>query len=172
MRRILLFGISILIININLFSTTLEEIYNTSSPGLGYDKLLILEKGVVYTGGMYIYNENVGIRGNGAIIDLQGGYITVNGVSKFEMDGCIITNGSYALAIQGEADVLIKNSTFYGNDIAINYMSTFGIIEVYNTIISHSSQYGFVMHEESHSILHHNDVYANLQGDYMKWCPS
>jgi hypothetical protein len=139
---------------------------------MGYDKLIILDPGSVYTGGITITDEKVGIRGNGAMIDLVGGsQILVNGKSTIEIDGCVIVKGTYGLHCEGEVSAYISQCTFYANDIAISYMSTVGSIEVYNTIISNSNQYGFACHEDSYRILHYIDAYANTGGNYMEFCP-
>ena len=151
---------------------TLLEAYQNALPGMGYDKLIILDPGSVYTGGITITDEKVGIRGNGAMIDLVGGsQILVNGQSTIEIDGCVIVKGTYGLHCEGEVSAYISQCTFYANDIAISYMSTVGSIEVYNTIISNSNQYGFACHEDSYRILHYIDAYANTGGNYMEFCP-
>jgi hypothetical protein len=151
---------------------TLLEAYQNAPPGMGYDKLIILHPDTVYTGGLNVTNEKVGIRGNGATIDLAGGnYIYVNGKSTIEIDGCIIVRGSYGLHCDGEVSAYISQCTFYANDIAISFMSTVGSIEVYNTIISNSNQYGFACHEDSYRILHYIDAYSNSLGNYMEFCP-
>ena len=151
---------------------TLLEAYQNASPGMGYDKLIILHPDSIYTGGITINNEKVGIRGNGATIDLVGGsYIHVKGKSTIEIDGCIILRGSYGLHCEDEVTAYITQCTFYANDIAISYMSTVGTIEVYNTIISNSNQYGFASHEDSYRVLHYIDAYGNVGGDYMEFCP-
>jgi hypothetical protein len=151
---------------------TLLEAYQNAVPGLGYDKLIILHPDSIYTGGLTITDEKVGIRGNGATIDLVGGsYILVNGNSTIEIDGCVIVKGSYGLQCEGEVSAYITQCTFFGNNIGISYMSTVGSIEVYNTIISNSNQYGFACHENSYRILHYIDSYANAGGNYMEFCP-
>ena len=151
---------------------TLLEAYQNALPGMGYDKLIILDPNSVYTGGITITDEKVGIRGNGAMIDLVGGsQILVNGKSTIEIDGCVIVKGTYGLHCEGEVSAYISQCTFYANDIAISYMSTVGLIEVYNTIISNSNQYGFACHEDSYRILHYIDAYANTGGNYMEFCP-
>ncbi len=151
---------------------TLQDAYENALPGMGYDKLIILHPDSIYTGGVTITDEKVGIRGNGATIDLAGGnYIYVNGKSTIEIDGCVILRGNYGIHCEGEVSAYITQCTFYANDIAISYMSTLGSIEVYNTIISNSNQYGFACHEDSYRILHYIDAYSNTGGNYMEFCP-
>ena len=150
---------------------TLENAYQNASPGLGYDKLIILNPAEIYTGGLTIIDEKIGIKGNGSIIDLQGDQIQVTGNSVIEVDGCIIINGSYGLNMEGSINALVTHSTFYGNGMGIYYMCTAGLIEVYNTILANNTQYGFGCYEESQRILHFMDVYQNSGGNYMEYCP-
>ncbi len=106
------------------------------------------------------------------MINLLGYEITVSGVSLLEIDGCAIVNGYFALDVSGTADVLVSQCTFYSNERAINYMSTLGRIEVYNTIITNSREYGFACLDDSYRILHYIDMYENADGNYMEFCPS
>ncbi|NNL22143.1 MAG: right-handed parallel beta-helix repeat-containing protein [Ignavibacteriaceae bacterium] len=155
-----------------MLAGTLLEAYQSALPGMGYDKLIILHPDSVYYGGITITNEKVGIRGNGATIDLAGGSsIQVNGESVIEIDGCVIVKGSYGLHCEGEVSAYVTQCTFFGNTTGISYMSTVGTIEVYNTIISNNSQYGFACHENSYRILHYINSYANAGGDYVEFCP-
>lgn len=83
--------------------------YDKANPGQGYDKVIRLERGKLYTGGLYIgkyFNQfltafgeyesvNVKIEGNGAIIDLQGGQISIGYCEKkLDIDSCVIINGN------------------------------------------------------------------------------
>jgi len=151
---------------------TLLEAYQNAQPGMGYDKLIVLHPDSVYTGGLNIVDEKVGIRGNGAIINLIGGSsIIVTGVSTIEIDGCIIIRGAFGIHCDGNIDAYISQCTFYGNETAISYMATMGSITVFNTVISNSSHYGFACHESSSRLLSYIDTYQNIDGDYMEFCP-
>ena len=153
-------------------ASTLLEAYQNALPGMGYDKLIILNSDSTYTGGITISNEKVGIRGNGAIIDLAGGYyIYVTGESTIEIDGCVILDGVYGIHCDGNVNAYISQCTFYRNTTGISFMTTMGSIEVYNTIISNSSHYGFATTEGSYRILSYIDSYANVDGNYMEFCP-
>lgn len=151
---------------------TLEGAYQNALPGMGYDKLIILHPDSIYTGSLTILDEKVGIRGNGAIINLSGGnYISVTGESTIEVDGCVIKEGSYGIHCEGNTSAYISQCTFFRNDTAISYMTTMGSIEVYNTIISNSNGYGFACLEGAYRILSYIDCYGNTGGDYMQFCP-
>jgi hypothetical protein len=85
----------------------LKEIYDKSRPGNGYDKYIELETGKLYTGGLYIgatFNRitaefigeglDVRIKGNGAILDLEGGEICISYcTNKLDIDDCVVING-------------------------------------------------------------------------------
>ncbi|UCF64458.1 MAG: right-handed parallel beta-helix repeat-containing protein [bacterium] len=155
-----------------LHAHTLQEMYNQAIPGLGYDRLIELERDSIYTGGLIISDESVGIRGQGALIDLQGSSISVNGESSIDIDGCIILNGYNGLYAQDDVTARISRCTFYQNDIGIHFMSEYGYIEVVNTILTNNFSYGFACDERSMRVLHYIDAYQNLLGDYMEWCPT
>jgi hypothetical protein len=148
----------------------LQEVYNTAQPGLGYDKLLELHADSIYLGGISITNERIGIKGHGAIIDLQGSSIIVNGTSVIEIDACIIKNGTYGIDAQDNVRAYISHCTFYNNQTGIHFMAVSGSIEVMNTILSNNYLYGFACDEYIHRKLHYIDAYQNAGGNYMEWC--
>lgn len=150
---------------------TLQQAYQNAQPGMGYDRLIILDPDSVYTGGLAISGEKVGIKGFGALIDLAGDSIFVSANSQIDLDGCVIINGSAGLAATGMVSGLITQCTFYNNGIGIHFRSTEGIIEVKNSIIANSSRYGFACEESSYRVLHYIDSYQNMLGDYVAWCP-
>ena len=86
---------------------TLKEMYDLAPSGFGYDRYIELETGVTYRGGLWIggtFNritsefefegEDVAIVGNGAILDLEGGEITIAYCSnRLDIEDCVIVNG-------------------------------------------------------------------------------
>ncbi|HXK50831.1 MAG TPA: hypothetical protein PKW56_10235 [Clostridiales bacterium] len=134
MRRSIIF-IFIAVI-ISYADNTLKEIYDAAGPGDGYDKLVILEKGKLYKGGLFIgkfFNpvtlefedvdeKTVKIEGNGAIIDLMNGQMHIAYSKNYlDIDSCVIINGTlrYTGHHDGEMYVLpygkINNVTFYNS---------------------------------------------------------
>lgn len=89
------------------FATSLKQMYDSAPPGPGYDREIVLQTGVTYTGGLWMgktFNriagefegpeEDVRIVGNGAVIDLQGGSITFAYNSRrLDIEDCVILNG-------------------------------------------------------------------------------
>ncbi len=153
-----------------LFAGTLQQAYQNAQPGLGYDKLIILDPDSIYTGGLSVNGEKVGIKGFGAIIDLGGDSIYVTGNSQIDLDGCVIINGTAGLAVSGAVSSLVTHCTFYQNGIAIHFRSVEGMIEVKNSILANSTRYGFACEESTFRILHYIDAYQNALGNYVDWC--
>jgi hypothetical protein len=90
-------------------ASTLRAAYDAAGPGEGYDKLLVLEPGVVYTGGLHIgpilipesvsYSGEPGldvkIVGNGAVLDLAGSQLAISYCpNRLDVEDCVITGGS------------------------------------------------------------------------------
>ena len=88
---------------------SLREAFDTAGPGEGYDKLVILQTGVVYTGGLLIGpilspftgdleggpGMDVKIAGNGAVLDLEGTEICVSYCdNRLDIEDCVIRNGN------------------------------------------------------------------------------
>lgn len=88
---------------------TLRAAYDAALPGEGYDKLLILEPGVVYTGGLHIgpilipesvsYSGEPGldvkIVGRGAVLDLAGSQLSISYCpNRLDVEDCVIVGGS------------------------------------------------------------------------------
>ncbi len=88
-------------------ATSLKEAYDLAGPAGDYDKYVVLETGVTYTGGLWIgrtYNrisaqfdgrgESVRIVGNGAMLDLQGGEVCIAYCSnRLDIDDCVVVHG-------------------------------------------------------------------------------
>ena len=89
---------------------TLKEAYEAAPAANGYDRYLVLENGVTYTGGLLVgrvfspvsnsflldeLGEDVGIVGNGAVLDLQGQQICMSYCdNRLDISDCVITGGT------------------------------------------------------------------------------
>ena len=110
-----------------------------------YDKYVVLEKGVTYIGGVGVYEGNVFIEGNGAIVDLQNGtgiwvygdeivpanvdmeYLTVfnaewygvfyGGMATGSITNCNFINNGYGIQLYDYAEINGKNSNYINNTI-------------------------------------------------------
>lgn len=171
MRRILLLVfVFIFVLGLPVFGITLQEAYQNALPGLGYDRLIELDPSHTYTGGLGIIGESVGIKGYGAVIDLQGGSIAVSGSSVIDMDACVVINGSNGLLVQNETTAFITQCSFYGNQKGIKFEGTSGSVTVLNTILAFNTEYGFACDEGSFIDLRYLDAYQNTLENYVKWC--
>lgn len=90
-------------------AASLREAYEASGPGGGYDRLVTLQTGQVYTGGLLIGpvltprgwslegepGEDVKIVGNGAILDLRGEQICISYCeNRLDIEDCVILGGN------------------------------------------------------------------------------
>jgi hypothetical protein len=88
---------------------TLRAAYDAAGPGEGYDKRVVLEPGVVYTGGLHVgpilipemaeYSGEAGldvkIVGNGAVLDLAGSQLAISYCpNRLDVEDCVIVGGS------------------------------------------------------------------------------
>ncbi|MGD9706579.1 MAG: hypothetical protein AB7V07_02750 [Candidatus Delongbacteria bacterium] len=149
---------------ISYAGTTLKEMYDAAGPGDGYDKLVILEKGKLYKGGLFLgkfFNpvtlefepvdeKTVKIEGNGAMIDLMNGQIHISYTkNSLDIDSCVIMNGTlrYNGHPDGEIYVLpygkVNNVTFYNSiDYGIRMEGAGENIDIRNNLAVNSRNTG------------------------------
>ena len=124
---------------------TLQSVFDVAESKNEYDKYVVLEKDVTYIGGVGVYEGNVFIEGNGAIVDLQNGtgiwvygdeivpanvdmeYLTVmnaewygvffGGLATGSITNCNFINNGYGVQLYDYAEIQIKNSNFVNNTI-------------------------------------------------------
>jgi hypothetical protein len=103
--------------------------YDLAGPAQGYDKYIVLDTGVTYTGGLWLgatFNritaqfegptESVRIVGNGAILDLRGGELTIAYCQgRLDIDDCVVLNGDIDFRgyLEGENDLRPQGSVRY-----------------------------------------------------------
>jgi hypothetical protein len=113
---------------------SLREAYDAAGPGSGYDRDVVLETGVVYTGGLLVgpilspfswelegrAGEDVRITGNGAILDLQGEQICISFCeNRLDIEDCVVINGNIRFRGINTADYVeipegsVRYCTFY-----------------------------------------------------------
>ena len=143
MKKNNLFLIAIFCVSI-LEGVTLQSIFDEAGPGNGYDKYVILEQDMIYTGDVGIYEGNIFIEGNGAIVDLNeglgiwvyaeegypasldieyvtiinGGYngLTFNGTSTGNISNCNFIHNLFGIQIMDDVHISVKNCNFIGNN--------------------------------------------------------
>ena len=116
-----------------LHGITLQSIFDASGPGNGYDKYVILEQDMIYTGEVGIYegdlNEGLGIwvyaeEGYPASLDIEyvtiinSGYngLTFNGTSTGNISNCNFIQNMFGIQIMDDVNISIKNCNFIENN--------------------------------------------------------
>ena len=122
---------------------TLQSVFDAAGPGSGYDKYVMLEENMIYIGEVGVYEGNVFIEGNGAVVDLNeglgiwvyaeegypanldieyvtiinGGYngLTFNGTSTGNISNCNFIQNAYGIQIMDSTNISVKNSNFIQN---------------------------------------------------------
>ncbi len=154
MRKLMLVVISLIALSLN--SIRLSEAYDAAGSGEGFDKLVVLQQGVTYYGGLHLgqtfdnetdifygdFGVNTKIIGNGAVIDLQHERIMIAYTDiQFEILDCVIINGNlrfYGNSSSGSEiypSGLVEYVTFYNNDdYAIRTLACGNDITIRNNI--------------------------------------
>ena len=167
-----------LFIIILLFSAapgiTLQEVYQSAGPGQGYDKKVTLEAGKVYTGGIAIFDYKVMVRGNGAVIDLEGGAITIADDlvtdTRLDIDHCVLTGGAIALDYTNSANGHVTNCTFYSNQVGVQILyCTDTLSSITNCVFLENTTYAVLCMQYYYPAISHNCCYNN-KGDYFEQC--
>jgi len=150
---------------------TLQSIFDASGPANGYDKYVTLEQNVIYTGEVGIFEGNVFIEGNGAIVDLNEGigiwiYADENYPANLDIEFVTIINGGYnGLTFNGSATGNISNCNFIQNDFGIQIMDQ-SEIAIKNSNFIQNNSYGIAVRGTTSSFeLTHSNFWENITGD-------
>ena len=129
---------------------TLQSVFDASGPGNGYDKYVVLEQDMIYTGEVGVYEGNVFIEGNGSIVDLNGGlgiwvYAEEDYPANLDIEFVTIIKGGYnGLTFNGTSTGNISNCNFIQNGFGIQIMDDVNIF-VNNCNFVDNSQYGIAV---------------------------
>ena len=160
-----------------LLSISLQEAYDEANSYQEYDKYLFLDSNITYTGGLGIYEGNVFINCNGAIIDLQEGqgiwlYADEEYNSSLDIQHCSIVNGLYyGLSFGGMANGNVANCNFINTDFGLKLFDV-SDVSVTNSIFANHSTYGIGIYgsdatlETSYCLF-----WENEESDCMENCP-
>ena len=168
---------------INLFflsiiqSLTLQEAYDQSEPYMNFDKYIMLDSDIVYTGGLGIYEGNIFIDCNGAVIDLEGGtgiwaYADSQNPSNLNIQHCTITNGEYyGLSFGGQSSGNIINCNFINTNFGLKLFDESNV-DITNCIFAYNNTYGIGVYTENPT-LHASYClfWENIESDCMENCP-
>ena len=150
---------------------TLQSVFDASEPGNGYDKYVILEQDMIYTGEVGVYEGDVFIEGNGAIVDLNGGlgiwvYAEEAYPANLDIESVTIINGGYnGLTFNGTSTGNISNCNFIQNAFGIQIMDEVNI-SVKNCNFIENSQYGIAVRGTTAvlSEINHSNFWENGLG--------
>ena len=129
---------------------TLQSVYDAAESGNGYDKYVVLEQNMIYTGEVGIYEGEVFIEGNGAIVDLNEGlgiwvYAEEEYPANLDMEFVTIINGGYnGLTFNGTSTGNISNCNFIQNLYGIQIMDQVNI-SIKNCNFIDNNQYGIAV---------------------------
>ncbi len=168
--------IIILFINFNLFSYTLQEIYDNANSYEEYDRYLVLSQNNTYTGGLGLYEGNTYINCNGAIIDLQEGngiwiYADENNAANLDIEECIITNSLYyGLSYSGQSTGSINNCNLINTNFGIKLFDNSNVI-VTNSIFSSNNSMGISVYTENPNLNISYSLFWDNEDNHLENCP-
>ena len=149
---------------------TLQSIFDSAGPGNGYDKYVILDRNIIYTGEVGVYEGNVFIEGNGAIVDLNGGlgiwvYAETEYPANLDIEFITIINGGYnGLTFNGTSTGNISNCNFIQNEFGIQIMDEANI-SISNCNFIDNNQYGIAKRGTDSSFdVSYSNCWENSQG--------
>jgi len=151
---------------------SLQAAYDASGPGDGYDKLLILDAGTGYTGGLTAdRGVRSCIRGNGALVDLEQKSVWAAGYNtRLDIERCVLTGGFSGVYISEDATGVLRNNTITGNEYGVTSWMGRADLVIENNIIAGNDVYGIYCREYFEPIVRYNTVWGNPLGNYMKNC--
>jgi len=170
MRCSLILPVLILLLASPALAVHLQDVYAQAGPGQGYDKLLVLDPGQVYTGYLIIMDGiRCGIRGNGALIRLDpGATISAYTGVTLDVDGCVITGGEVALGYADCPASQVTNCTLAGNTIGLALANS--LVTVANCIIADNQQYGVCWMTGPRPTQWYNNAWGNGELNYATFC--
>ena len=169
--------ILIVIIFSSLFSASLQEAYDASAPLDGYDKYVLLDPDSIYYGGLGLYEGNIMINGQGAIIDLQSGSgIWIYGDEYYPCNldirySSIINGEYYGLSFGGTSTGTVENCNFINNDMGVKLYDNSNV-SIANTNFINNITYALGIYtEEPICSISYCNAWNNGEYDFMENCP-
>ncbi len=160
-----------LVINIQLVQgITLQSVYDDAVPANGFNKYMILDPNITYTGEIGVYEGSVFIEGNGSIVNLNQGlglwvYAEENYPASLHIEYLNIVNGGYnGITFNGTSTGNISNCNFIQNEFGIQIMDEASIIVNNSNFIS-NNQYGVAMRGTTSSFeINYSNFWENNLG--------
>ncbi len=177
MKKLLLIAACFLLAVSAAYAVKLQDAYDKAGAGEGYDKLLVLDRKVTYTGGCgVLIGKKSCIRGSGAVVNLDGNSVQAGGTgTQLEISGCCLVNAGYygAVNVLDGGNALINGNTICkSNGLAGIRVWEYSTATLKNNIIWGNATYGVAKHEYTGTLsILYNDVDNNKGGNYMYFCP-
>jgi hypothetical protein len=151
-------------------SETLYSAYSKAGPGEGYDKLVILQRGEIYTGPLTIpAGVSCAIRGNGAICSVGPSDIAISPGAVLDISNTVITNAHYSLHYIEGSSGTISGCTIF--DCAEGVNAVGAQVTIVNNIIAFNAGKGIAVDTTAMPpYVAYNDVWYNEDGNYMSFC--
>ena len=169
--------IFIILILSTLNAITLQEAFDEASSLYGYDKYVVLEPDSIYYGGLGLYEGNIYIDGQGAVINLQSqGGIWIYGDENYpcnlDIKYCSIINGEYyGLSFGGSSTGNVENCNLINNDMGIKLYDNSNVV-ITNTNFINNITYGLGIYtEEPICNISYCNSWNNGEYDFMENCP-
>lgn len=105
---------------------SLYDVFIEADSANGFDKYLILNPDIIYTGGLGSSEHSIYIEGNGAVIDLlEGTGLWIAGdentTGSLNIDRCTVINGgSYGISLIGYSENIITNCNIFNTHWGIH----------------------------------------------------
>jgi parallel beta-helix repeat protein len=175
MKRKVMVLISASVLAAVAWGLSLQAQYNAAGPGEGYDKLLVLDGSKIYTGELGCdAGKKSCIRGNGALIKLEGGRIVISGAGGLlHIEKCLITGGNSddgAIYCAYNCTGEIINNTIVQCKTGIRVWEG-STATIKNNIIAFNSGVGIRRLDTATTTILYNDTHSNAGGNYLKFCP-
>tara|TARA_B110000438_G_C15599294_1_gene557302 strand:+ start:79 stop:594 length:516 start_codon:yes stop_codon:yes gene_type:complete len=165
-----------LLISLNGLAITLQDAYDNATQYEEYDKYIILEPNIIYTGGLGIYEGNIYIDCNGSIIDLEEGngvwvYADENSPSNLDIEYCTITNSLYyGLSYGGMATGNITNCNLINTNFGIKLFDNSNV-NLINSIFASNNSVGIAIYTEEPTLNAAYSLFWENEDDCMENCP-
>ena len=160
-----------------VYSTPLQDVFNSAEPFQNYDKYLVLNNDEIYTGSLGIYEGRIFIKGNGAVLDLMYGggiwvYATNDYPAHLEVEYLNIINGGYyGISYAGTSTGKIENCNFIDNDFGLKFFDR-SSVEVKNSNFVGCGTYALGLFSMEPNIqVSYCNFWENAYGDLQENCP-
>ncbi len=165
-----------LVLTSTIYGISLQEMYDSAESMYGYDKYIILDSEEIYTGGIGVFEGDVFIEGNGAVIDLLTGvgiWIYSDELTHASLDitRCTVVNGAdYALSYAGLSTGNVINCNLINSNFGIK-LYDYSQVNMRNCNVGENETYGIGIYSTTPILtISYCNTWDNGE-NYMENCP-